>query len=46
MTQSSTPWWIPNGKAKFPFIAFRGNAEKVADRASVYEFAEQFDTLL
>jgi fermentation-respiration switch protein FrsA (DUF1100 family) len=31
-------WWIPNGTAKFTFLAFHGNAGNVADRATVYEF--------
>jgi fermentation-respiration switch protein FrsA (DUF1100 family) len=31
-------WWIPNGQAKFTFLAFHGNASNIANRAPSYEF--------
>jgi fermentation-respiration switch protein FrsA (DUF1100 family) len=31
-------WWIPQGNAKFTFLAFHGNAANIANRAPVYAF--------
>ena len=31
-------WWVPEGNARFTFLAFHGNASNIANRALIYEF--------
>jgi hypothetical protein len=33
-------WWVSEPNARFPFLAFHGNASNIANRAPTYEFLQ------